>query len=65
MASIIPSVHEYNVYILIRMKFIEEKLTPSSLFCYYGETNDAYLIGGLVINLTRLPSQPSYGAYVS
>jgi hypothetical protein len=47
------------------MKFNNEKLAPIQLFWHYGETDDIYLIGGLVAYWHRLPSQPSYVTYVS
>ncbi len=49
MASTIPSAHDY-VYIIVRLKFTEdiESLSPSSLFCHYGDSNDVFPIGGVV-----------------
>ncbi len=47
MLSTLSSVRKY-AYILIRMKFTENKLLSSSLFGYSSETNDVYSIWGLV-----------------
>ena len=49
MASTVPFVRDY-AYIIVRLKFTEDikSLAPSSLFCHYGDTNDAFPIGGLV-----------------
>ncbi len=48
-SSAVPFVREY-VYIVCRLKFTNDVkcLTPSSLFCHYGETNDIFPVGGLV-----------------
>ena len=48
-SSAVPAVREY-VYIVCRLKFTMDisSLTPSSLFCHYGETNDIFPVGGLV-----------------
>jgi len=36
-------------YVIIRLKMIESiNGITGSLFCYYGETDDAFFIGGLV-----------------
>jgi hypothetical protein len=49
MATAVPFARE-NAYNIFRMKFTEELrgLSPSSLFCKYVQTNDVYLVGGLV-----------------
>ncbi len=45
----IPSAHDY-VYIIVRLKFTKnnKSVSLSSLFCHYGDSNDVFLIGGLV-----------------
>ena len=57
MASTVPCVRK-NVYLLVRMKFNEDKLTPSLLFCHYSEINDVSPLGAWLA-WTRIPSQPS------
>jgi hypothetical protein len=49
MASAVPPVPNY-VYILIRLKTLDtvNSLVADTLICYYGNTNDASLVGGLV-----------------
>ncbi len=48
-SSTVPPFREY-VYIVCRLKSTNDInfLTPSSLFCHYGETNDIFPVGGLV-----------------
>jgi hypothetical protein len=49
MASSVPPVPNY-VYVLIRLKMSDtvNSLVAGTLVCHYGETNDAFLVGGLV-----------------
>ena len=46
------------VYVIIRLKMSENiNGIASSLFCHYGETDDAFLIGGLVEHDETLTSR--------
>ncbi len=49
MATSVPPVPNY-VYILIRLKtsYTVNNIVAGTLICHYGETNDAFLVGGLV-----------------
>jgi hypothetical protein len=49
MASSVAPVPNY-IYVVIRLKMAEivNSLVGTTLFCHYGETNDAFLIGSLV-----------------
>ena len=49
MASPVPPIPNY-VYVLIRLKMSDSvnSLVTGTLVCHYGETNDAFLVGGLV-----------------
>ena len=41
--------HSNHVYVIIRLKMSENIYgLASSMFCHYGETDDVFLIGGLV-----------------
>jgi hypothetical protein len=39
-----------HVYVVIRLKMVESvnSLVGTTLLCHYGETNDVFLVGGLV-----------------
>jgi len=65
MASRVPYVREC-AYMLIRIYFTEDKLTPSSLLCHYGETNIVYSIGGLIrLDVTPIATILRYLRYLA
>ena len=48
-ASSVPQIMRNHVYIIIRLKLSESVYGISGiLFCHYGETDDAFLVGGQV-----------------
>ena len=49
MESLVPPIFNY-VYVLIRLKMprIINGIVQDTQLCHYGDTNDAFLVGGLV-----------------
>jgi hypothetical protein len=49
MEFLVPPIPNY-AYVLIRLKMTDtiNGIVQNTLLCHYGETNDAFLVGGLV-----------------